>query len=61
MLPSWLRGNAPTADQLIMEAIIKDTEKMGGDKSCQIDVGIQPCGLTPARAIWYTLCQILPN
>ncbi len=40
MLPAWLRGDAPTADQLIMEAIIRDTERMGGDKSYQLDVGV---------------------
>lgn len=39
-LPDWLRGDAPTADALIMNAIVRDTERMGGDKSYQIDIGI---------------------
>ncbi len=39
-LPSWLRGNAPDSETLVMNAIVEDAKNMGGDKSYKIDIGI---------------------
>ncbi len=39
MLPSFLY-NGPSADEIILSAISEDAQKMGGDKSYQIDIGV---------------------
>ena len=39
-LPAWLRGDAPDTETLVMNAIVEDAQKMGGDKSYKIDIGI---------------------
>ncbi len=33
-------GNGPDPEEIVMEAIIKDSMKMGGDQSYQIDIGV---------------------
>ena len=39
LLPSFMYSG-PSADEIILSAISKDAEKMGGDKSYQIDIGV---------------------
>lgn len=39
-LPAWMHGDAPDTETLVMNAIVEDAQKMGGDKSYKIDIGI---------------------
>ena len=39
MLPKFLY-KGPSAGKIIMDAVVEDTKNMGGDNSCQIDIGI---------------------